>query len=66
MIEENDYTPEDIEIGRALWDVADDDGIVTAEAMVRMTSQPEMHTTFTLELAFRRLTGKDFDMEFFK
>lgn len=61
------YTKTEIALQKKLSKAANEEGTIQASAMHRLAPhhRPELHATMSVAAAFRALTGKAFDAEFF-
>lgn len=59
------YTTEDIDLEAALSKVANEEGTIQSGDMLQFTSEPTLHTTMSVSMAFSALTGKSYDTDRF-
>ena len=61
------YTPEEIALESALSAAANEEGTIQAGEMQRIAphERTELHTTMSVSAAFRAITGKPYDTDFF-
>lgn len=61
------YSAEEIALAERLLEAANDEGTIQAGDMLRLAPhhRPELHTTMSVSAAFRALTGKEYDAEYF-
>lgn len=61
------YTAEEIKLAARLSKAANDEGTIQADKMLKIAPhhRPELHTTMSISAAFKALTGKSYDVDFF-
>lgn len=67
----NTYSSKEIAIGKRLLAAANEEGTIQAAEMLRLSlllglmHRPELHSTTSVGVAFKAITGKEFDSEIF-
>jgi hypothetical protein len=58
-----EYTTEELELARQIWNDADDNGIVSGLG-IAPHSRPELHGSMRMSALFEMMTGKEWDADF--